>query len=77
MALILLAALAYTGFVKVDGQVLDCSLILNRYVHGGIPSAAEDERVKLCCRSVRALVLQGESGDLLQVHLNVCRQLGR
>ncbi len=77
MASLLLAASAYTGLIKTEAGVVDCAHILNRYAHGGVPSAREDEKVKLCCRSLRIIARQGSADALLIAHLEICRQLGR
>jgi len=80
MALILsllMVASGYTGLIRVGDRVLDCSQILNRYAHGGVPSVKEDEKVKLCCISLRTIPPQGAVGELLLLHLRICRQLGR
>ena len=77
MLTLLMVVSGYTGLIRVGDRVLDCSQILNRYVHGGVPSVKEDERVKLCCRSLRVIARQGAVGELLPLHLRICRQLGR
>lgn len=73
----LFAQSPYKGLIYNNGQVIDCSYVLNRYAHSGVPSVKEDRKVKLCCSSLRKMLRNGEVNELLVAHLNVCRQLGR
>ncbi len=67
----------YNGLVRYEGQVIDCSHVLNRYAHSGVPSIKEDKLVKKCCVAVREIAKKEGVNDLLVVHMRICRQLGR
>ncbi len=73
----ILLSLVYTGLINTGERVIDCSKVLNKYTFKGIPSLEEDKVVKECCNAVRKLSTDGLSGELLYVHLRICRQLGR
>jgi hypothetical protein len=67
----------YNGLINYGGRIVDCSHILNRYAHSGVPSIKEESKVKLCCTGVREIAKREGVNDLLLTHLNICRQLGR
>ncbi len=75
--LLLFAQGPYNGLINYRGQILDCSFILNRYAHSGVPQIKEDRKVKICCASLREIYRMGTFNDLLIAHLRICRQLGR
>ena len=67
----------YNGLVRYEGQVIDCSHVLNRYAHSGVPSIKEDKLVKKCCAAVREIAKNEGVNELLVAHMRTCRQLGR
>jgi hypothetical protein len=67
----------YRGTVVEKGRILNCGAYLNRYVHGGLPGREEDPVVRTCCRVLRRIASSGYMNPLLEVHLKVCRQMGR
>lgn len=76
MIKLMAVALLYNGLVEYQGQIINCSTLLNKYIHQGIPPRKEFPKLRLCCENALKIARSGVREPLLLSHLRVCRSLG-